>query len=64
MLSSIACARTGISQAPSSSARRYAAAASRTRSANALITGRSVGGTVRGTSAGCALTMTFIVPWR
>ena len=64
MLSSIARARTGISHAPRSSARRNAASASCTRMANALMTGVSTGCTVRGTSAGCELTMMFIVPCR
>ena len=64
MLSSITSTCVGTTHAPRSMARLYAAAASRTRSATAAMTGVSAGATVRGMPLACALTMTFISPCR
>src|SRR5688572_15184292 len=64
MLSSITSTCVGTPQAPRSSARLYAAAASRTRRATAAITGVSFGATRRERSSTCALITTFIGPWR
>ena len=60
MLSSIAEARVGISQAPRSSACRHARPASRTRSAIADSAGVALGAASPGDASGCALTIRFI----
>src|SRR6266581_1557427 len=64
MFSSMADARVGLSQAPSSSACRCAWAASRTRSAIAASAGVLPGEDSPGSASGCALTIRFIEPWR
>ena len=64
MFSSITSTCAGTAQAPRSSARWYAARASRTRKHTAVITGVSDGCTLRGNALTCELMMMFMLPCR